>query len=1432
MKIRFFPGGLGMQVALCACLAGCGGSGSSGAPVTQTAASSVTLRVADASQVEADTGTTRVMSFPVELSEAADTSVSVSYSFEDDSATAGSDYSADAGVVSIAAGDRTASIDVDVLGDTVVEGSERFAIVLSDPVGVTLEKTRAIGTIQDDEAAAGLTVADASADEGDGSTLLDFPVVLAPAATEPVSVSFATQPGTAASDADYAPVSGTLSFAVGENRKVIQVAVLGDSTDEDAEAFQMVLSDPVGAELADGSATGVINDNDEAPTVAVVDVTVDEGAGEASIQLNLSAESGRVVSVSYATTDGSAAAGSDYEATRGTVTFAPGETAAAIRVPVTNDSVSEGDESFSVSLTTASNATLVATAATVTIAEDPVSGAITIADVDVSEGNVGSKSVQVSVALSAAQNSPVTVDYQTIDATASAGDDYQARNGTVTFAPGETLASIAVPVLGDTDDEDDERFQLRLSNPVGADLADSSAVVIIRDNDVPRLAPGGVAPSFAATNATVVEGDAPGSTKAKVVVMLSSASTDTKAVDYQTANGSAIAGPDYVVRTGTLTYPAGTTSASFTVPIVGDRTQEGTESFNVNLSNPVGATIAAPSATVTVLDNDEDVSAPAPAPTSSRFSVADASVTEGDSAGATQATVSVTLAPASAAAASVRYATANQSATAGPDYVSRQGTLNFAAGVTVQNLTVPITGDRVSEATEQFRVVLSDASGATIADGDAQITINDNDGAAPSPGAPPPSAVGLDSRPSNTSCLAPTRTTSSGATSLADAFPSLSNIGGPMKMVQPPNDSSAWYALTRNGKIMRFDNRANATATETYLELPVTARGEGGLLSAQFHPNWPTTREIFVSYTIDSGGFKSRLSRLTINNDSSLPASYSEQVLLTVDQPADNHNGGDLAFGPDGYLYYGLGDGGDQFDPDNLSQNTTRLLGSILRIDVVGVPSGYGIPGNNPFAGNSKCGAGSNVRSCPEIYAWGFRNPWRMSFDGATLWAADVGQNRQEEINKVIRGGNYGWSCKEGSLTGFNTAGCPSDLIDPVYEYAHSDGNGGSVTGGFVYRNSDVPSLNGRYLFGDFLSGKIWKLEGSGSNYRAEQVATLANVSTFAQGNDGKVYALSITNGDVYGFLSSGGVTRDNVADLLTQTGCVDPANPARAEDGMVPYELAAPFWSDAAVKERWIGLPNGTTIDIQANDDWSFPRGTVLMKHFRRDGRLLETRLMMRHPDGDWAGYTYEWNNAQTQANRIRSGKTRSSGATPWIYPSEAECMICHTSAAGFALGPETAQLNSDHRYAATGVTDNQLEVFNHIGMFSVDADEPVERNPALVDPLDTSASLDDRARAYLHSNCAQCHQPGGGTGSTMDLRYNVSLRDTQTCDVAPQSGSLGIGGARIVDPGSDATSVLAARMATRDANAMPPLGSNRVDGNGVSLIRSWINSLSSSCD
>jgi uncharacterized repeat protein (TIGR03806 family) len=650
-----------------------------------------------------------------------------------------------------------------------------------------------------------------------------------------------------------------------------------------------------------------------------------------------------------------------------------------------------------------------------------------------------------------------------------------------------------------------------------------------------------------------------------------------------------------------------------------------------------------------------------------------------------------------------------------------------------------------------------------------------------------------------------------------DAFPNLPNISQPTKMLLEPVADPRWFVLRKTGQLVVFDPD-NATSVSTYIDLSGVVRtaSEGGLLGLAFHPDYPATPEIFLSYTRNHTGppMRSVISRFILDNVTTPGAGTVEQVILEVDQDFDNHNGGDIAFGADDLLYIGFGDGGSGGDPNNRAQDTSRLLGSFLRIDVLGPgvshpTNPYNIPAGNPFAGNAECGPGANANDCPEIYAWGMRNPWRWSFDPPTgdLWVGDVGQVTWEEVDIVELGGNYGWRCREGAHD-YNTSGCSgTGYMDPVAEYGRTEGN--SITGGFVYRGSAVPGLAGRYVFADYGSGRFWSLaaDGQGGYTREELVDTSTGPTSFAVDAAGELYFTDINNSRLRRIVDAGGGGSDPIPDLLSDTGCVSPADVTQPYAGLIPYDINAPFWSDEAAKDRYIGLPNGTTIAVGSDGDWQFPAGTVIVKNFRVNGELIETRHLMRHPDGDWAGYTYEWNDAQTEATLVQGGKVADIGTQDWIFPSEAQCMQCHTNAAGFALGPETAQLNRDFTYPQTARTANQLDTLDHIAVFA----SPLPGSPpSMADPADVSADLNDRARAYLHSNCSQCHRPNGPTPVDIDFRYTTSLTDTNACDAQPQAGDLGIINARIIAPGDATRSVLVDRMQRRDTFGMPPIGSD----------------------
>jgi uncharacterized repeat protein (TIGR03806 family) len=703
------------------------------------------------------------------------------------------------------------------------------------------------------------------------------------------------------------------------------------------------------------------------------------------------------------------------------------------------------------------------------------------------------------------------------------------------------------------------------------------------------------------------------------------------------------------------------------------------------------------------------------------------------------------------------------------------------------------------------------------------------------PPGPAAAAFGLDQRPANTTCIAPPRPTLDAQVATVDAYPSAPAFTEPTKIIQAPGDGSRWFVLEKGGLIRTF-SVSNPAAVTNWLDFRSKVRtdSEGGMLGLAFHPNYPATPEVYVSYTgSPATAMVSKISRVILDNVTT-PANITEQVLLQVDQPYSNHNGGDIAFGPDGFLYVGFGDGGSGGDPQNNARNPTRLLGKMLRINVLGVafPSpGYTIPANNPYAANPRCGAGANALACPEIYASGLRNPWRWSFDGPTgqLWAGDVGQDAWEEVDVIERGGDYGWRCRE-ATHGYNGSGCPAGgLTEPLTEYAHSAGNA-SITGGYVYRGTGLPALQGRYVFADFASGRIWRLQpnGQGGYANDELVDTPYAISAFGADAASELYIADYGNGRIRRLVAAGPATPDTMPASLGDTGCVLTGDQRQPAPGLVPYGVSAPFWSDGAAKTRYLALPDGATIDLEAGSgQLDLPPGSVVVKNFALNGSPVETRLLMRHPDGIWAGYTYEWNTAGTQASRVIGGKTRQVNGQTWIYPSEGDCMSCHTQVAGFSLGLTTAQLNGPLTYPTTGRTANQLATLEHIGMLSAPLPAPPASLPMLPDPGDTSQPLANRARAWLQTNCAQCHQPGGPTPSSMDLRYATTLAASGTCNTLPQAGDLGIPNARLIAPGDAARSVVVARMGRRDASGMPPVGSALVDTAGVTLLTAWINAL-----
>ena len=1162
------------------------------------------------------------------------------------------------------------------------------------------------------------------------------------------------------------------------------------------------------------SGSGAVDDDDAGstqPVFTIEDSVVVEGDDGMST-LTFSVASSHDVEEGGATVDyqvmgNTASEGIDYIAVSGTLNFAQGESVNIISVDVLSDRIDEFDELVFVTLNNPVNAGISRGQGEGVIVDDDEPPTISIADASLTEGDSGSSNLAFSVTLSAASGKTITLDYATSADTAMAGVDFTATSSELTFAPGETIKTVNVAVLGDTLNEGDERFYLNLSNPANVTIVDGQGEGLIADNES--------FPSVSIADAILTEGDT-GTANLSFNVELSAVSGQVITMSYATSDGSAVAGEDYTSTSGTLTFLAGESQKTIEVPIIGDSLDENDEGFSVTLSSAVNVNLLDGTASGGITDNDL-------APT---VSVNDVTITEGDS-GSSNLAFSVTLSAASGKTITLDYATSADTATAGVDFTATSSSqLTFAPGETSKTVNVPVLGDTLQEPDEAFNLSLSALNNATLNEGVGVGTILDNDSASPQ--------TGLDQRPNNTTCLAPDRPSENTSLSTIDAFSALPSFVLPIAMQQAPGDDSQWFVIEKQGLVVAFDNSPSVSSRRTVLNITSivdSGPNEAGLLGMAFHPNFQVNGEVFLSYTRSGSPLVSYISRFTSGDNGVTLDASSEEVILTVAQDFENHNGGHISFGPDGFLYIGLGDGGGAEDPFNRSQDTTNLLGSMLRIDVDG-GNPYAIPSDNPFVGNPICSSGTGSSACPEIYAWGLRNPWRWNFDRDTrlLWLADVGQYAWEEVNIIERGGNYGWRIREGAHCFNPSSGCQtSSLIDPVAEYDHSQGF--SITGGYVYRGTTISELIGSYLFGDFGTGRIWALDsdGMGGFLLNEQANTELGIASFAEGNDGELYILDYWSGRIHRLIRASAGGADTIPALLSQTGCVDSGDPTQAASGMIPFDTNVALWADGAEKQRWLGLPNGETISINAEDDWVFPNGTVLLKHFILNSKFIETRLLMRHTDGSWAGYTYEWDDAETEATRVRGGKSKVIDSVNWVYPSESQCMMCHTVAAGFSLGPETGQLNKDFTYPSTGRTDNQLHTLDSIIAFDLPLPDLPDNLVNYPDPFDTAEALANRARAYLRTHCSQCHRPGGPTPSSMDLRYQTSFAATNTCNAIPSGGNLGISGARLIVPGDASRSIIPNRMTRRDVHGMPPLGTSIIDTAGVAVISDWINSLSS---
>ena len=651
-----------------------------------------------------------------------------------------------------------------------------------------------------------------------------------------------------------------------------------------------------------------------------------------------------------------------------------------------------------------------------------------------------------------------------------------------------------------------------------------------------------------------------------------------------------------------------------------------------------------------------------------------------------------------------------------------------------------------------------------------------------------------------------------------------------------------------DGTWVSFSDRGDGSQAVPLIDLQSLGK-HPGLLRAYgftFHPDGQKNRQVFVAWSQrmfrkgnnSAQWYLSRFRLSQVNPPRIDPD--SEEVLLNMEMAG--HNGGCLKFGPDGYLYVSIGDGRPPSPPDGLKtgQDLSDLRANILRIDVDRAADGrpYAIPKDNPFVGLN------NAR--PEIWAYGFRNPWRMCFspfDGS-LWLGDVGWEMWEMVHRVVKGGNYGWSIVEGTQSIHpELPRGPTPIRPAVVQHPHTESR--SVTGGFVYRGSAFPELKQAYIYGDYVTGKIWALWHDGQSIRKHEEIAHAPVQIITFAEDGEGELLVVDYEGRYHRMERNPQT-DKVSSFprkLSETGLFASAPEQVPAPGVIPYDLRQGMWSDGAVIHRFIGVPDAEKIGVHARNDiahgqrkgeWSFPANTVFARTVslpmdaRSPDKLRKLETQVLHFDGkNWQPYNYIWNDGQTDAVLADSkggdrtlkviDRTGATTSKKWHFASRTECVTCHIIRTGGVQGFKDWQLNTDFSYGRT--TANQLATLNHIKLF----EQPASARKVGKGSISPDVSLEVKARAYLDANCAHCHQNQGGGGATIDLRYQASLEETEMLN-PPSLGGFAMTEPRIIQPGDPAASILYYRMAKLGPGHMPFLGSRDIDHDGLSLFREWM--------
>lgn len=678
--------------------------------------------------------------------------------------------------------------------------------------------------------------------------------------------------------------------------------------------------------------------------------------------------------------------------------------------------------------------------------------------------------------------------------------------------------------------------------------------------------------------------------------------------------------------------------------------------------------------------------------------------------------------------------------------------------------------------------------------------------------------------------------------------------------------TTRYAAITKHGKVFSFEESPMGSDAQLLMDIGdmLSVEHESGLTGIAFHPEFNNTssvhfRELFLYYTFlfEEGALPiyDRLSRFRMSDDLSSIPTASEVILIQQVDPDHNHNAGELFFDNQGFLYATLGDGGKWSDWFGNGQKLDKALFSgMIRIDpdmdqsrshpIRRFPTGddipTGFPGNineNYYIPNDNPWVDESGMYLEEFFAIGLRNPYSAYYDeiNEEIWVADVGGQTREEINIITKGGNYQWPYFEGSVRNEPKDYPPvifGEEQPPIYDYGRSVG--GATIGGLVYHSDRYPDIKDQYLFGDWETGNIWALNRAQENSATLLYRGLPRVIDFFVGPNEGIYVLNMF-GNIYE-LEKNDLIQD-APSLLSELGIFTNLSELETAPGIVPYEINSPLWSDGAKKKRWMALPQDSTINFDAEEPWSFPKGTVFVKHFEQTTSItttkrLETRLFVIDDENQGYGLTYRWNEDDSDAVLIGMNETVSDTLMVqdvlgeqervWNYPTRGQCMRCHNPTANFVLGVKTGQMN--RQVTHDGEFWNQLDLWQATGLF--DQNFNIDTLLTMYGIEDTTATLEDRVRSYLDANCSHCHD--GRPGFTQfDARFTTELVNAKIIN-ADVFSSNSQEGNNIIAPGDESRSELLVRDESLADNQMPPIAREVLDTTYLNTLKDWINELS----